>query len=376
MPSLLTTVPAVRHPVRNVVHPIVDRVSVVRVDDRPVFVGACPRSGTTLLRSMLNAHPDLALPRETHFVMEAYRNRQKFGDLRNPVNQRKLARWLVHRDRTQFNRLEIPPEQAMRALRAAPPTLGSIIGTGFKLYADHNAKRRWGDKRPMYIQFLPELFALFPDAQVVIIVRDPRAVVASMKKLEWPRAVIRDGTVEGGTRRWLKAVAAGRLALRRYRRDQVLQIRYEDLVVDPTGVLSHVCSFLDLNDSGLKAMLEYHVEGSDIPTPQRARYHPKVAKPVTDEAVRSWAEVLTGDEIATIERLAGREMARYGYQLQQIAPPAHATSGRLSANVVEQAKALVRPGAPSDDDIHPVAARLTTAQQRRHAMLRRLRLDG
>ena len=312
MPALPSAVPALRHPLRNTTLSLVDRASVMGADDRPVFVGACPRSGTTLFRSMLNAHPDLALPRETHFVMEAYRNRHRFGDLREPQNRRKLARWLVRRDKTQFDRLEIPPNEAMRALRAAPPTLGSVIGTGFKMFAEHDGKARWGDKRPMYVQRLPELFALFPDAQVVLLVRDPRAVVGSMKKLGWPKAVIRDGSIGGGTRRWLNAVTAGRLAVRRYRRDQILQIRYEDLVADPAGVLAHVCGFLGLDDSGLKAMLEYHVGGSDIPTPQQTKYHPKVAKPVTDEAVRSWTTVLTTDEIAWIERLACREMARYG----------------------------------------------------------------
>jgi hypothetical protein len=323
---------------------------------------------------MLNAHPDLALPRETHFVMEAYGNRHQFGDLRVGENRQQLARWLVCRKETRFDRLEIPADEALRALGAAPPTLGSVIGTGFKLFADHTGKRRWGDKRPMYVQRLPELFAMFPDAQVVIIVRDPRAVVASMKKLGWPKAVIHDGTVAGGTRRWLNAVSAGRMAVRRYRRDQVLQIRYEDLVIDPVRVLSGVCSFLELDAGGLKAMLEYHVGGSDIPTRQQAKYHPKVARPVTDEAVRSWTDVLTDDEVAQVERIAGREMRRYGYQLT--APQSGPTTDRLATTAVDRAKTLVRPAASGNDDAVPVAARLTTAQRRRHALLQRLHVDG
>lgn len=373
MPPLLPFASTLRRPLRTTASSLADRVSVVGASDRPVFVGACPRSGTTLFRSMLNAHPDLALPRETHFVMEAYRNRHKFGDLRAPENKRKLARWLVRRDRTQFDRLEIPPDDAVRALRAAPPTLGSVIGTGFKMFAEQDGKARWGDKRPMYGQRLPELFAMFPDAQVVLLVRDPRAVVASMKKLGWPKAVIRNGSVGGGTRRWLNAIDAGQRGLKRYRRDQVLQIRYEDLVTDPASVLSYVCGFLGLDDSGLKAMLEYHVGGSDIPTPQQAKYHPKVAKPVTDEAVRSWTTVLTDDEIAQIERMAGRQMVRYGYQPTQV--PAPRPSATLYTAAVGQVRSLVRPAAPSDDDPFPVAARLTSAQRRRHAMLRRIGLE-
>lgn len=373
--ALLPSLASLRRPVRHLGRSLVDRAVVTRAGDRPVFVGACPRSGTTLLRSMLNAHPDLALPRETRFVLEAYRDRHTFGDLRVADNRRRLATWLLDTRKTQFGRLGLAPDDAMSALCNAPPTLGSVIGTAFRMFADRSDKPRWGDKRPMYVQALPVIYEMFPDAQFIVIVRDPRGVVASLKKLGWPPQVVRKGTVEGAVQRWLASVRSGRQGVRRYRADQILEIRYEDLVTDPTGVLAHLCRFLRLPQSGIDSMLQFHRGGTDIPDKQRSRYHPNVARPVTDDAVRSWTDVLTPVEVAIIERAAGREMARYGYE-------PHRDRATLTDDLhdrymnLRHAATALRGAAPSSNgDGYPLAARLTSAQRRRYAILRRVGLE-
>lgn len=374
MPLPPTMPASVRHPFRSAISGAVERAAILRTHDRPVFVGGCPRSGTTLLRSMLNAHPVLALPRETHFVLESYRRRATFGDLRDDDSRRQLARWIVTRKRTQFDRLELPRDRALTALSNAPPTVGSVVGTALKLFAERFGKPRWGDKRPRYVQAMPALLDMFPDAQFVAIVRDPRAVVASMKKLGWLDSWY-DGTVAGGVDRWLHAVRAGRQGLRRYRDDQLLEIRYEDLVDDPAGVLSHMCTFLGLSHDALDAMLQFHRGDTDIPTRMRSKYHPKLMQPVTDAALQSWNSVLTLEEVAFIEQTTSREMAHYGYEPQGngVAIPDELFDSY--ANFRQRWKTLpgLSPGRAHDD--HPVAARLTTAQVRRHAVLHRLGLE-
>jgi hypothetical protein len=59
--------------------------------DRPLLIGACPRSGTTLLRSLLNNHPDLAVPAETDFLIPVWTRRGRLGDLAVEANRRRLA---------------------------------------------------------------------------------------------------------------------------------------------------------------------------------------------------------------------------------------------------------------------------------------------
>ncbi|MGH3023388.1 MAG: sulfotransferase family protein, partial [Gaiellaceae bacterium] len=150
--------------------------------NRPVFVGGCPRSGTTMLRLMLNSHPDLAVPHETRFLIPIWDRRATFGDLSNPKNRRRIARWIAARPKARLYRLGVKRDELISVLEAAPPTLGSVLGAPFALYAERQGKARWGDKRPSHVQQLHAIFAMFPDAQFVNVVRDPRATVTSVRK--------------------------------------------------------------------------------------------------------------------------------------------------------------------------------------------------
>src|SRR5215216_1225373 len=155
---------------------------------RPLFIGACPRSGTTLLRVMLDSHPDLAIPHETNFIRRLWWQRRRFGDLRDPANRLRVARWIFTTKDTRGSRLSdgrISRRDAIRRVAGAPPTIGSIVQACLRLYADVNGKPRWGDKRPAYSGFIGTLFTMFPNGQYINVVRDPRGAVASQIPMGW-----------------------------------------------------------------------------------------------------------------------------------------------------------------------------------------------
>ncbi|MQA87837.1 MAG: hypothetical protein GEV03_25240 [Streptosporangiales bacterium] len=158
---------------------------------------------------------------------------------------------------------------------SATPARG--VAGGLSVLGSHG-KPRWGDKRPMYDQHLDAIFAMFPDAQFVHLVRDPRATVASVRRVGWS-----GGDVVAPTELWgrsLRAVDAwrGRLAP-----DQLLEIRYEDLVMEPRATMERVCGFLGLAAEGIDNMLAFHEHG-DIP---QNRHHWQVSRPVTAASVRA-----------------------------------------------------------------------------------------
>src|ERR671924_1432019 len=170
--------------------------------DRPLFIGACPRSGTTLLRVMLDNHPDLAMPHETNFVRQLWWQRVRFGDLRDPANRRRVAEWIFTTKGLRSHRLrdgQVRRREAIRRVADAPPTVGSIVQACIQLYAEIHGKPRWGDKRPSYSGFVGMLFAMFPDAQYINVVRDPRGAVASQLGMGWDAP---DIAVAAGTARW------------------------------------------------------------------------------------------------------------------------------------------------------------------------------
>lgn len=343
---------------------LVDRWVVAGASDRPVFLGGCPRSGTTLLRTMLHTHPDLAIPRETHFLLESFWRRDEWGDLRITANRRRLVDWIVDDyASTRFRRLEVDPDEARRRMMATAPTLGSVVGTAFVMYSERHDAARWGDKRPMHVQELPIIFGLFPDAQVVNIVRDPRAVVASMKKLGWLDDWY-DGTVAGGTDRWVRSVRSGRSALHRYREDQFLELRYEDLLASPGEQLDRICRFAGLSLAHVDQMLSFHETDDEIPDDNKGRYHPLLDEPLTPEAAHKWAEQLTDEEVAFIEHVAREEMAQYGYEPTgpSVAIPRDL---RRRWRTIRAEKDRGRPGPRTARHRYPLAARLTTAQRRR-----------
>jgi len=284
----------------------------VTATSAPVFVGGCPRSGTTLVRTMLNSHPELAVPHETLFLVNAYRSRGRWGDLSEAGNRRRLAKWVVRRKKSRAGRLTPDPDELVARMVAAPGTLGSVVGAGFRLYADRHDKPRWGDKRPSYALNLDAVFAMFPDAQYVNIVRDPRAAVASIRKIsEQPGRVgwYEDGLV-AGTDLWERSQKEAERWKGRLRPEQFHEIQYEQLLEDPAAVLEGIVGFLALDPAGIEPMLTFHqtvdIKGGNI--------HPLVAKPLTTETVRKWEQELTREEIALVERELGERMARYGYE--------------------------------------------------------------
>lgn len=272
---------------------------------RPVFVGGCPRSGTTLLRTMLNSHPDLAVPHETRFVVLAWRRRNLFGDLTKAENRREVARWVVEEPKGRFSRIGVPEDELVEAFAAAPPTLGSLMATCFNRYAERNGKPRWGDKRPSYAQNLDALFAMFPDAQFVNVVRDPRACVASMGKW-WDGW----GRLASAVEIWERTDKTVQSALDRLPSDRITEVRYEDLVTDPQRTLESLCAFLALDAAGVPAMLDYH-SGSDLPT---GRLHENAAKPVSTGSLQLWADELDDPEIAFVEDVLADRLRHHHYE--------------------------------------------------------------
>jgi hypothetical protein len=273
-------------------------------DDRPIFIGACPRSGTTLLRSMLNTHPNVAIPRETRFLPAVWENRARWRDLDDIDTRDRLASLITDISWTRADRLDTPIDELTKRLMAAPPTLGSVLGTCLESYAQATGKRRWGDKRPMYARYLDAVFSLFPDAQYINVIRDPRASVASMRKLDWF-----DGAVAPGLDLWERSVRAVDPWRDVLHDDQYTDIRYEDLVADPTALLTGLADYLGLSADSVPVMLTFHEHVDETVT----KYHSRLSEPISTDSVRAWEDILDPDEVALIEHVTRRWMDRFGY---------------------------------------------------------------
>lgn len=274
---------------------------------RPIFVVGCPRSGTTMVQLMLHAHPRIAIPPETRFLLEGYRHRRTFGDLRQPENRRALARWIVARPRTRFVDLGLDPDEVTEEIVAGPPTLGAAIGTVFRAYSRRFDKPRWGDKRPAYVSNLAILLRLFPDAQIVHIVRDGRDCVASLQEMPWHRTGIYQAISA-----WAQAVDHGRWAARVMGPASYYEVRYERLVSDPEHELVGLCRYLG---EEYDPAMTNPAALADVAVPKHKTWHARTHGEVTSERIGRWATGLRPWEIGLVEAVLGDRLRSHGYQL-------------------------------------------------------------
>lgn len=280
--------------------------------DRPIFVVGCPRSGTTMVQLMLHAHPRIAIPPETRFLLTAYRKRAEFGDLSIADNRRKLARFITGKGMS-FGDLGLDRAATVAEIVAGPPTLGSAMGIVFRAYARRFDKPRWGDKRPAYLLNLDVVLRMFPDAQIIHIIRDGRDCVASMKEAPWHR-----GGVRKAVSLWCQGMDAGWRATRTLPHDTYHELYYERLVADPIREMQAICEFLDeeyIDEMAAPSTM------SSVAVPERKVWHALTHGSVTDERVGRWQQRLSPEEIALCQRVMGDRLVAHGYELVDADPP-------------------------------------------------------
>jgi len=265
-----------------------------------------------MVQLMLHAHPRIAIPPETRFLLTAFRRRGEFGDLREAANREKLARFITGKGMS-FGDLGLDREGTVAEIVAGPPTLGSAMGIVFRAYARRFDKPRWGDKRPAYLLNLDVLLRMFPDAQIIHIIRDGRDCVASMKEAPWHR-----GSARTAVSLWCQGMDAGRRAARTLPHDTYHELRYEHLVADPVGEMKAICQFLD--EDFVDEMAEPSTMSS-VAVPQRKVWHALTHGGVTDERVGSWRRRLSPGEIALCQRIMGDRLVARGYELVHAEPP-------------------------------------------------------
>ena len=325
--------------------------------DRPIFVVGCPRSGTTMLSLMIHAHPRMAMPPESRFLLRVWRNRAKFGDLSTPDQRMALAKACV-RTGSKVRDLGLDPQETLDAILAAPPTMGSAFGTIFKMFADRHGKPRWGDKRPAYYQEVDVLLRLFPDAQIVHIVRDGRSNVASLKKMPWwPYDSI------GSMASWSQAEYCSRRNQKRLPADTFHVIRYESLVADPEPVLRELCRFLD--EDFHPAMLEPS-EVRDV-VPEKKTWHGNLKQSVNTDQVESWRKGLDPWELGLMETVLRRKLKHWNYPISGAGDrPTPKLVARYAKDAFERRSSMRKRWAEESREAAtsplPVAARLTSGQ--------------
>jgi hypothetical protein len=326
--------------------------------ERPIIILGCPRSGTTLLQVMLHSHPRIAIPPEVRFVLPAYRERLRFGNLEDPANRRELARFIVRRRGRRFADLGLDRRRTIREVVNGPPTLGSAIAIVLAAYAARFARPRWGDKRPGYHNHIAMIMRLFPDAQIIHVVRDPRDCVASLKRMSW-WGLDSYHSVSA----WAESISHTDEAIRRWP-GVVTRIQYERLVADPERELRALCTAI--GETYDPAMAEPE-RVAPVAVPERKHWHSDTHLGPTPKNVGRWRSELEPWEAALCEAVLAHRMERFGYEVTGAGRlrPQHLLryTGVHMARKVLRRKWLLRDRWDQRHEPNPVAALVTSGQR-------------
>lgn len=261
---------------------------------------------------MLNRHPEVAIPPESHFIPRLWDRRSHYGRGDRLERPRAFLRDLGA-DR-RFRDWNVPIEDVAREIGSLPdPSFADGIAAAYRVYARSRGRSRWGDKTPRYVDRIPLLARLFPTARFVHVVRDGRDVALSM--LDIGRLHRRSASP---ALVWRRQVARGRRAGRALGPDRYREIRYEALVEDPERELRALCGFLDLpfDPSVLR-----HDDRAPDRLPSRVRWmHTRLALPPT-KGLRDWRRDMSARDVAEYEAIAGEQLVAMGYELSGTPSP-------------------------------------------------------
>lgn len=271
-----------------------------------LFVVGCPRSGTTLLQRMLDAHPLLAVSNDPHFIPFAPGVRAGL----NPPVTPELVDWLL--GYRTFARLGLD-EQTLREAAAGARTYRELVAALYDEFGRQRGKPLAGEKTPRYVRYLPLLQSLFPNARVVQLIRDGRDVALST--LEWARPdrgpgrfrLWQENPLAVCALSWHWHVTSGRRDGRKLG-DLYSEVRYEDVVAEPEPTLAALSAQLELPFAG--EMLNFH-RGR---TRHESGLSAKAAWLPATPGLRDWRSQLSPADLELFDALAGDLLSLLGYE--------------------------------------------------------------
>ncbi|MBT9312509.1 sulfotransferase family protein [Leptothoe kymatousa] len=279
--------------------------------ERPIFIVGMPRSGTTLLTSLLSAHPRIAISPESHFLTYWL---PTYGHLiEQPDKFQQFWQMLSHSKR--FSYFDIDPETTLANILAkGPPTAVNIFAGWLETYGNRRGKPRWGEKTPLHYQHLEQLLAWFPHAQVLWLLRDPRAVSASLLRMNWA-----SNYVHIHAEQWCQST---QLYEQRWQTDgRVKLVQYEALVQQPQAVLDSIFEFLQ---EDLPEDLVNQRSTADMPLVNRQGWAldhlNQSLQPMDAIAVDRWKQQLSPSYVAIVNSLTHGVQQRYGYAQGDCSP--------------------------------------------------------
>lgn len=289
--------------------------------DKPIFIVGAPRSGTTLTAKILGLHPRIFMPGETHFFDDIYSRRDEYGD---PPNNNSIEK-IIERLRTIYARYNEPDDQERVAALFEDETVQlayrlkscdsyeNIFSLFMESQANQLGKFRWGNNTPRDLFHIDSIMAFYPEAKIVVCVRDVRDFLLSYK-YKWRNT---RGDNEERLKRLYHPVVTSLLWKASMRRvlaigknvheKNTVVIHYEDLVTQPVQVMQKICDAID--EKFDSQMIAVKANNSSNLGQQEGIY---------TSSKGLWRRDLNPEEAWIAQFIARKELKNLGYSIEKI----------------------------------------------------------
>jgi hypothetical protein len=285
-----------------------------RIKELPIFfIVGRERSGTTLLRTLFDAHPNVSIPVEFHFIWQMYNkyHRHKTWTIQQ---LEKFYNELIRLPR--FHLLTIDKEKLHHDLisligETDYSTICKVVLANYISFFDKNDLLMLGDKCPVYAVYIKQILSVFPEAHVLHLTRDYRDNVLSMLRVN-----IESHVFSSLVSRW-KYYNSKVNDAKKVFPDSFMTIRYEDFVSDPAVYLEKICNFMGLPYN--QDVLQFYEKKEDYlkKYPRRifeTGVHSNLFKPITADNIYGWRKKMPSSQVKLADSIIGASAEFWGYQ--------------------------------------------------------------
>jgi len=272
------------------------------------FIIGVYRSGTTLLRLILNAHSQIVVPREAFFLMPLLKKKYLNSLIsRNTIknfNEDLVKKAKIEKTYLQGTFIEGNYSEVIaQILQHEKTTVKDFIDSIFSFYCYKEGKSVWGNKTPPFFRKIDILHSLFPEAKFIHIVRDGRDVFHSMRKME---PLMNNVSVMALD--WAYKLYKIETSFRKIHANNKITVRYEDLLEKPIETLKSICSLIGVEyESNMMDFYKSSFANASI------RHSELIFKPINTSNKEKWKRNLTHREIEIFNLLAGHYLKKYNY---------------------------------------------------------------
>jgi hypothetical protein len=277
------------------------------------FIVGVGRSGTTLLRLLLDAHPEIAVTPETHWLRGAVRTL-----LADPTDAAGVRKNILSEPSWADMGISVHELDNIIASHNHECT-GDTLRKIYQHYGSRHGVARVGDKTPLHNLAMHNIASILPEARFIHIIRDGRDVAVSYRDLWFGPG--RD--IRAAAMLWMWRIREARQQAQFL--PHYLEVRYEALATDPEKVLLDIARFIDLPFDPVQLTAHLRAEerlgefqdiarnGRTVTAEKRRGIHKLTSSPPDPSRVGRWASLMDSADLATFERIAGDMLTDLGY---------------------------------------------------------------